>query len=99
MEKTCDFWEEVAEKTGGYDGVEKEDSFEKISKLWSAYLGLGICESDVCNMMVLLKVARSITRMTYDDYIDIAGYAKCAIDIIDKIEAMGERALHDDGQR
>jgi hypothetical protein len=50
-------------------------------------------------MMVLLKVARSITRMTYDDYIGIAGYAKCAIDIIDKIEAMGERALHDDGQR
>lgn len=53
-----------------------EDSFKRISMLWSAYTGICISEEDVANMMVLLKVARCKgQKFKADNYIDMAGYA------------------------
>ena len=63
----------------------REDSFKMISKLWATYLGTCINEQDVCVMMILLKVARiSLGFSVEDSLVDIAGYAACAAEYIDK---------------
>jgi hypothetical protein len=54
------------------------DAVERIAALWGTYLGRPINSSDVCLMMVLLKVARAATAegQAHDDnWLDIAGYA------------------------
>lgn len=52
------------------------DSFQKIANLWSEYLEQIITVQDVGNMMILLKIARSLGPEEKDDnYIDICGYA------------------------
>ena len=54
-------------------------SFERIADLWRAYLGVDIEPMDVANMMILLKVSRSITAPDKaDTWLDIAGYAALA---------------------
>lgn len=64
----------------------REDSFKIISKLWARYLGTCIDEQDVCVMMILLKVARiSLGFSVEDSLVDIAGYAACAAEYIDKL--------------
>lgn len=60
---------------------DKERSFVVIAQLWDAYLtgrkhGGSITAVDVSNMMVLLKIARSIQGAPVrDHYVDMAGYA------------------------
>lgn len=55
------------------------ENFERIAHLWSEYLGTGITMQDVANMMILLKIARSLGPGNKDDnYIDICGYAAIA---------------------
>jgi len=56
------------------------DCFDKISSLWSTYLGKrlqsDLTSFDVINMMILLKVARNSNGVhTRDTYVDIVGYA------------------------
>ena len=62
-----------------------EEGFFLISNLWSHYLmsaknaEVDVDPSDVANMMILLKVARSVVgKYNEDDYIDMAGYAGIA---------------------
>lgn len=55
-----------------------EESFVRIAKMWSAYLGAPIFPQDVVNLMVLLKVCRAKNGYHYDSYLDIAGYAGLA---------------------
>ena len=72
-----------------------EDNFTRIADLWRAYLHtktpqhyVNITGIDVANMMILLKIARTITgtgRM--DNWIDIAGYAACAGAVEQNIKA------------
>lgn len=63
----------------------REDSFKMISKLWTTYLGTCINEQDMCIMMILLKVARITLDFSVEDsLVDIAGYAACAAEYIDK---------------
>jgi hypothetical protein len=58
----------------------------KIARLWNAYLenanivGRNLDPTDVANMMVLLKIARTQSGGTHNDdnYIDAAGYAGVA---------------------
>ena len=58
-----------------------EDSFERIARLWSAYLSKPLLTSDVANMMILFKVGRNITGVAkLDNWVDIAGYAACGAD-------------------
>ena len=66
---------------------DKERSFTLIGQLWSAYLngrvklsrGAAISAIDVAQMMVLMKIARSIQGQAIrDHYVDAAGYAAIA---------------------
>lgn len=53
-----------------------ENNFERIAVMWSAYLDHAITDSDVANMMILLKVARSKHNNSHsDNWVDICGYA------------------------
>lgn len=64
---------------------DREDTFPAIAKLWSAYLSKPVSESDVCALMILLKAARlSVGYSSADSLVDIAGYAACAAEYIDK---------------
>lgn len=61
-----------------------EDSFRVIANFWSEYIGATkeegrqhVTPSDVANMMILLKVARSAGgHYDEDNPVDIAGYAE-----------------------
>lgn len=61
-----------------------KENFNRIAKLWSAYLGYLITEQDVIQLMILLKSARvrgAIVRHrlpTYDSLLDQAGYVGCS---------------------
>lgn len=55
-----------------------EDSFQMISNLWSAYLGIETTAVDVAMLLALLKVARIAANPSHEDsYVDLAGYAAC----------------------
>ena len=60
-----------------------EDSFARIAKLWTAWLGIPVSLEDVAVMMGLLKMARlaSSGYQSTDSWIDIAGYAACGAEI------------------
>lgn len=63
---------------------DKRANHQNIAALWSAYTGHIITAHDVAIMMVLLKVARTKSgRFNPDDYVDMAGYAGCAIECYD----------------
>ena len=62
-----------------------EDTFRAIAMLWEAYLGVSVTESDVCNLMVLLKVARSQQNPAHmDNFVDMAGYAACGAELAEE---------------
>lgn len=64
-----------------------EESFERIARLWSAYLGWTLQPSDVALMMALLKVARVQGNPAHrDNYVDLAGYAACGAEIAQAAE-------------
>lgn len=83
--------EEILEKaeeivTGARESTygSPEDCFSVIAGLWGSYLNTEISTTDVAMLMVLLKVARSRGNKRYaDNYIDIAGYAACAGELVD----------------
>lgn len=52
-----------------------EVSFNRIAKLWSAYLGIDVTAPDVAHLMILMKVSRSKNGYKRDSLVDIAGYA------------------------
>lgn len=57
--------------------------FRKIARLWSTYLEKDITSADVANLMILLKIARqSQGTGSRDSYVDIAGYAGLAGDMV-----------------
>lgn len=55
-----------------------EDAFRVIAEFWTSYLGTEITAADVCDLMILLKVARNSFKQKHDNLVDIAGYAACA---------------------
>lgn len=59
-----------------------EDNFGRIADYWSVYLNNTLTQTDVANMMILLKVARAMNDASHEDnWVDIAGYAACAGEI------------------
>ena len=79
--------EDAAEIVAGARRVDYGDasrSFERIAKLWSAYLGSVVSAHDVVQLMILLKVSRSKEGIDrnglpqFDSLVDIAGYTACA---------------------
>jgi|TARA_R110000744_G_scaffold33338_1_gene77750 hypothetical protein len=60
-----------------------EENFTVIAEMWSSYLGLYVKASDVCNMMVLLKIARLRNGQHMDSSVDTAGYAALSAEMDD----------------
>jgi len=54
------------------------DGFEKLAKMWSAFLGIQVSARQTAVMMVLLKVMRESHRHTWDNLVDMVGYAEIA---------------------
>lgn len=65
-----------------------EDNFRVIADLWSIYLTgdmYTITPKDVAIMMALMKIGRIATggeKPTLDSFVDLAGYAACAAEIV-----------------
>lgn len=68
-----------------------ENNFALIGKLWEAYMGVPFSPKDVAMMMALLKIARIKTGKSADSFVDLAGYAACAGEIVTGSES-GESA-------
>lgn len=64
-----------------------ENNFALIGKLWEAYMGVPFSPKDVAMMMALLKVARIKTGKSADSFVDLAGYAACAGEIVTDADA------------
>lgn len=61
----------------------REDTFPRIAKLWSAN-GDNVTPLDVCIKMMLLKIGRVQAGQSVEDsLVDIAGYAACAAEYLD----------------
>ena len=60
-----------------------EHNFDRIAKLWGAYLGIQFRPEDVAAMMILLKTARIASGSDkMDNWIDAAGYAACGGELL-----------------
>ena len=80
-----------------------ENNFETIGLLWGVYLNAahpnelknfainGITAEDVAVMMSLLKVARIATGSSPDSFVDLAGYAACAGEIVTQASEQQEQ--------
>jgi len=55
-------------------------SFDRIALMWSAITGADISAQQVAHMMICLKLSRLQTNPNHlDSYVDIVGYARCAV--------------------
>lgn len=71
---------------------DKAENFNRIAAIWNGTLsaaGIGISRSldghDVCNLMEAMKIARRYTgSFNVDDYVDGAGYAACAGEVLER---------------
>ena len=75
-----------------------ENNFTTIGKFWATYLlaahpdlkrvmpSDGITAKDVAVMMALLKIARIAAGKSPDSFVDLAGYAACAGEIVTEVE-------------
>jgi len=73
-----------AAETIGHDRTEDYGdpalSFIRIAKMWSAIVGAPITAQQVAHMMIALKISRLQQAPDHlDSYIDIVGYARCAV--------------------
>lgn len=70
--------EATAERNGTHGKA--EDNFAHTAALWSAYLGVEIRPSDVCQMQVLAKISRTkVGNPRHSDhYVDQCGYSALA---------------------
>jgi hypothetical protein len=93
MSTQSDLLKEVAEIVGGERsrdyGPPSLNLDYRTATLWNAYLKIAtpaydaLDGVDVCNMMILLKIARIIEDgKVKDNYADIAGYAAAAWEIV-----------------
>lgn len=62
-----------------------ENNFATIAKFWSSYLDKDISAQQVADMMILMKISRIKNGGgTGDSCVDIAGYAACGNEILNK---------------
>jgi hypothetical protein len=57
------------------DYGDPSESFDRISKLWTAYIGCTIDPVDVAVLLLLLKVSRCATDSKPDTWHDMIAYA------------------------
>jgi hypothetical protein len=91
MSTQSDLLQEVAESVVGHRGRDygppSVNLDQRTAELWNAYFNVKpdpvINGVDVCNLMILLKMARIMeNRGVKDNYADIAGYAAAAWEIV-----------------
>jgi hypothetical protein len=58
-----------------------QQSFARVARMWSAYLGHTVTGRDVALCMALLKLSREAHRRHYDNLLDAAGYVGLAADM------------------
>jgi len=63
------------EKRTDYGSV-KED-FQRIASLWEVILGVAVEPKQVALCMIALKISRETNKSKRDNWVDIAGYARC----------------------
>lgn len=69
-----------------------EDNFDRIAKMWSAYMGVEFNPVDVSMFMVMLKAARIKSGGgTMDSFVDGCGYFSCGGEIFARNMESGER--------
>lgn len=76
-------FDEAAESIG-HDRVkdygDPRTSFSRIALMWSAIAGTDISAQQVAHMMMALKISRLQSNPNHlDSYVDIVGYARCAV--------------------
>jgi hypothetical protein len=72
---------------------EPENAFTRVANLWEVYTGYNYTAEDVAIMLALLKIGR-IKDGVYkaDNYIDLAGYAACAMECcVNEVETENDR--------
>ena len=63
-----------------------ENNFIRIADLWTAYSGRPYTAHDVGIYLALMKIGRIASgNVKEDNYIDLAGYAACAGEIITEV--------------
>ena len=70
-----------------------ENSFTKIAAIWSTILGTKVTARQVAICMIGLKIARDCSNPSYDNLVDIAGYAQCA-DMVNNQEFNNETWIY-----
>lgn len=94
MSKQSELLSEVADVLSGDRakayGSPYVNLHKRTSTLWNAYMqaleGRKLSGVDVCNMMVLIKIARIMEDVSIrDNYADIAGYAGAAWEISEEM--------------
>lgn len=89
----ADLTKEVLDTLSSREGThgEKQANMQAIADLWNVYIGANselsrpLTGRDVCNMMVLMKIARQMfgDPLHKDHFVDMAGYAaiggECAL--------------------
>jgi len=74
---------EYVTKDRAADHGSMEDNFKTIAIYWSVHLNCEVLPHDVGTMMLLLKAARAKSNPKHaDNYIDTAGYAACAAELV-----------------
>lgn len=63
-----------------------ESNFNCIANLWTAYTGNLHTAKDVAMMMALMKIARIRSGTKMDSFVDLAGYAACAGEIVTELD-------------
>ena len=59
-----------------------EQTFGRIAAVWSARLGVGITQAQVCILLADLKSCRAWGNPQHaDNWVDLAGYAACGGEI------------------
>lgn len=80
---------EAEQLTGEDRRVEYGDPkphFELVAQLWSEAIGCNVSAAEVCQCLMLLKVARSLTgTVKRDTYTDICGYARLTVDMQENV--------------
>lgn len=51
--------------------------FERTARMWSALKGIEFTPADVAMFMVCLKLSRETHQHKRDNWVDMAGYARC----------------------
>ena len=65
---------------------EPEDNFQRVARLWGAYLNKALVAEDVAILMCMFKIVRlkSSDYESRDSWIDLIGYAACGGEIAEK---------------